>query len=207
MVKVLENLELVDVKFEDSKAVLTFLDDENGEIREVNFNKKIYDNGNWVEDTEKSEKVEGWCQDYFGLSFDTLGQAVGDRKTVYCYDKFNSLFEVAQISKFDEDMLGQILSVEITEVIDDGNAIKIRFDYEGDTYESKMGYSTFLETKNEWFVNPQKKLTQYAKFKTKFHIDVENKEELVGKTVMVEIKKAMGKFIYVEVKPFPKKKG
>jgi hypothetical protein len=30
-------------------------------------------------------------------------------------------------------------------------------------------------------------------------------EDLVGKTLMVEVKKAMGKYIYNEVKAFPKK--
>jgi hypothetical protein len=206
--KLLENLELVAVEYSDKmpKATLTFLDAENGEIREVNFNKYVYEGDKFVPNEEKAEKVEKWCEDYFGVSFDNLGSAVGDHKDVYCYDNFNSLFEVAQVSKFDEDMMGQILSVEVTEVIDDGRGIKIRFDYEGETYESKMNYSVFLEARNEWFVNPQKQAKQYEKFEEKFHINIADKEDLVGKTVMVEVKKAMGKFIYNEIKPFPKKK-
>lgn len=206
--KKLESLELVAVEYSDKmpKATLTFLDAENGEIREVNFNKYVFENDKFVPSDEKAEKVETWCQDFFGVTFDTLGSAVGDRKDVYCYDKYNSLFEIAQIAKFGDDMLGQILSVEITEVIDDGKAIKIRVDYEGDTYESKMNYSTFLETRNEWFVNPQKQTKQREKFLEKFHVDIANKDELVGKSCMIEVKKAMGRFVYIEIKPFPKKK-
>lgn len=209
MTKLLEQAELVEVKLEDAKATLVFLDVEQGEIREVNFNKKSYDatKGEWVADTEKAQKVEDWCQEYFGLTFDRLSEAVGQRKDVYCYEKFNSLFEVKMVAKFGEDMVGQILNVEVSEVVDDGQAVKIRFAYDGDTYESKMGYSTFLEAKNEWFVNPQKRETQYQKFEDKFHINILDKDELVGKTVMVEVKKAMGKFVYNEIKPFPKKKG
>jgi hypothetical protein len=105
------------------------------------------------------------------------------------------------IHKFGEDMFGQILKVEVTEVVDDGKAIKVRFNYEGDTYESKMTYSTYLEARNEWFVNPQKQKKQYEKFKEKFHLDIEDKGQLVGKTVLVEVKKAMNRFIYNEVKP------
>lgn len=202
----LENLELVDVKFEDKKATLTFLDADNGEIREINFNKKVYNDGNWVDDEEKATKVEEWCQKFFNVKFDDLALAIGDRKDVYCYDKFNSLFEVQMVSKFDDDMVGQILNVTVSEVVDDGNAIKIRFEYEGNTYESKMGYSTFLESQNSWFVNPQKQQKQYEKFEEKFHLDIDNKEGLVGKPVMVEVKKAMGKYVYNEIKPFPKKK-
>lgn len=208
MVKILENLELVAVEYSDKlpKATLTFLDAENGEIREVNFNKYVYEGDKFIPNEEKATKVEEWCQEYFGVSFDNLGSAVGDHKTIYCYDNFNSLFEVSMVQKFAEDMLGQILNVEVTEVIDDGKAIKIRFDYDGDTYESKMNYSTFLEAQGQWFTNPQKQQKQYQKFKEKFHIDITDKEQLVGKSVMVEIKKAMGKFIYNEIKPFPKKK-
>lgn len=206
--KLLENLELVAVEYSDKmpKVTLTFLDAENGEIREVNFNKYVYENDKFVPNDEKEQKVEQWCQDFFGVSFDNLASAVGDRKNVYCYDKFNSLFEVQQIKKFEEDMLGQILNVEVTEVVDDGKAIKIRFDYEGETYESKMGYSTFLEAQNQWYVNPVKQQKQYEKFKEKFSISIVDKEELVGKSVMVEVKKAMGRFIYNEIKPFPKRK-
>ena len=40
----LEQLELVDAIFEDNKKVtLVFLHEERGEIREVNFNKQVYD--------------------------------------------------------------------------------------------------------------------------------------------------------------------
>ena len=41
--ELLENLELVDVHFEDKKAILVFLDEERGEIREVTFNKQSFD--------------------------------------------------------------------------------------------------------------------------------------------------------------------
>jgi hypothetical protein len=207
--KTLEQLELVDVKYEESRAILTFLDEESGEIREVSFNKKIYSDGKWVEDEEKAKKVDEWCQTYFNLTFENLTMAVGDRKDIYCYDRFNSLWEVAQVSKFDEDMVGQILSVVVTEVIDDGKAIKIRFEYEDATYESKMNYSKFLESRNEFFVDAQLRTKKYEKFQEKFHISIENKVGLVGKSVMVEVKKwAFGGKVgtWVDVKPFPKKK-
>ena len=205
---ILENLELVEVTIENGKAVLTFLDEHNGEIREVNFNKNVYDSDSnkFVPDADKAIKVEEWCQQFFQVTFNDLPLAVGDRKDVYCYDKFNSLFEVQMVAKMGEDMVGQILSVEVAEVLDNGNAVQIRFEYDGETYESKMGYSTYLEVKKEWFVNPQKQQKQYAKFEEKFHIHIDNKEELVGKTIMVEVKKAMGKYIYNEIKPKKKKK-
>lgn len=204
----LEQLELVDVTFEDKKAVLTFLDEDRGEIREVNFNKQSYDSdaNKFVDDEEKAAKVEEWCEEHFNLPFDRLAEAIGERKDIYAYDKFNSLFEVKQIAKFDKDMVGQILQVDITNVEDDGIKISIQFEYEGETYESKMTYADYLEAKQQWFVNPLKKKKQFEKFEDKFGIPVDEKEKLIGETAMIEIKLAFGKFVYVEIKPFPKKK-
>lgn len=206
--ELLKGLELIDVRFENEnkKAVLVFLDEERGEIREVNFNKQIFENNKYIDDADKAEKVEKWADDLFGLTFGTLSQAVGERKDVYAYDNFNSLFEVMMIEKFDDDMVGQIFEVKVAEVIDDGIAVRIRFDYEGKSYESKMSYSDYVESRKEWFVNPQKRDKQYDKFEKKFGIKIEDKDKLVGKTVMVEVKKAMGKWVYTEIKPFPKKK-
>lgn len=206
--ELLEKLELVEVTFEDKKVVFTFLDEERGEIREVQWNKQVYDSDNqkWIDDAEKAAKVDEWCAEYFGLEFEQLAQAIGERKDVYAYDNFNSLWEVKMVKKFEKDMVGQIMEVEVTEVEDDGKAIHIRFEYDGDTYENKMQYADYLEAKKQWFVNPVKRKKQYEKFEEKFHISIDNKEELVGKTIMIEIKLAFKKFVYVDVKPFPKKK-
>lgn len=206
--EILKNLEMIDVQYDNDnkKATMVFLDEERGEIREVNFNKQSYDNGKFIDDPDKAEKVEQWCKDLFNLTFDTLGQAIGERKDVYAYDRFNSLFHVTQIAKFEDDMVGQIFEVEVSEVVDDEIAIRIRFDYEGNTYESKMNYADYVAARKEWFINPQKRNKQYERFEQKFGIKVDEKEKLIGKTVMVEVKKAMGKYVYCEIKPFPKKK-
>jgi len=206
--ELLEQLELVEVIFEDKKAVMTFLDEGRGQVREVNFNKQVYDNDNnkFVDNKEKAEKVEDWCSEYFGLMFEKLPEAIGEKRDIYAYDRFNSLFEVKMVSKFDKDYVGQIMEIEITNVEDDNIAIHIEFEFEGDTYENKMTYADYLETKKQWFVNPQKQKKQFAKFEDKFGIPVEEKEKLIGQKAMIEIKLAFGKFVYVDVKPFPKKK-
>ncbi|EUJ33535.1 hypothetical protein MFLO_02528 [Listeria floridensis FSL S10-1187] len=204
----LEQLELVEVILKDGKATLQFVDMERGELREVIFNKNVYDadKGEFVPSDEKAQKVEEWCQEYFGVTFDNLPSAVGVEKDVYTYDKFNSLWESEQIAKFDKDMVGQIISSTVTGVDDDGIGIHIKFEYDGQTYQSNMNYSDYMETLKQWFKNPQKQTKQYEKFEEKFGIPVEDKEELVGKEIMIEVKAAFGKFIYPEIKPLAKKK-
>lgn len=206
--ELLKNLELVEVSIKDGKATMVFLDEERGEVREVNFNKNVYDRdkNTWVESEEKAEKVEQWCQEHFKLSFDDLGKAVGARKDIYAYDRFNSLWEVEQINKFDKDMVGQILTATITSIEDDGQGIRIKFEYDGNTYESKMNYSDYIEARGEWFLNRQKQKRQYERFEKKFHVPIKEKDKLVGKEIMVEVKLAFGKFITNDIKDLPKPK-
>lgn len=207
--ELLEQLELVDVIFEDNKkCTLVFLHEERGEIREVNFNKQVYDKDTkkFVDDDEKAQKCEEWAQEYFGLEFDRLAEAIGERKDVYCYDNFNSLFEVQMVTKFEDDMLGQVFETEVTNAFDDGKKIAIQFEYEGNLYESKMQYADYVEARKEWFINPIKQKKQYDKFEDKFQMPVTEIENMIGKTVLVEVKKAMGKWIYSEIKPFKKPK-
>lgn len=208
--KLLKDLELVAVEFdnEGKKAVMTFLDEEQGEIREVNLNKQKYDSADnkFHDDEERAQKMEEVAKENFGLEFKNLAQAIGTKKDVWAYDKFNSLIEMKQIEKFEKDMVGQIIEGEIKEVFDDGIGIKIRFEYEDDLYESKMTYADYMESRNKWFVNPQKQQKQYERFEGKFGIPVEQCESLIGKKVLVEVRLAMGKFVWNDIKPLPKAK-
>lgn len=207
--ELLENLECVDAQYEDKnqKVILTFLHEDRGEVREISLNKQVYDRNTekFVDDEKKAAQVEKWCEEYFGLTFDRMGEAIGEKKDIYCYDNFNSLWEVAMVEKFGDEMEGQIFEAQIVKAFDDGRKISLQFEYEGDLYESKMQYADYLEARNEWFVNPQKRKKQYEKFEEKFDLLVGEIDQMVGKTVMVEVKKAYGKFIYNEIKPFKKK--
>ena len=210
MEEILTQLELVDVSYDENnkKVTLIFLHEEKGEIREVNFNKQKYDQDTkkFIDDPEKAVQVDEWCNEYFNLPFEELAQAIGERKDIFSYTNFNSLFPVKMISKFEEDMIGQIFETEVVHVEDDGKKISIQFEYEDNLYESKMQYSDYLEARNGWFINPLKKQKQYKKFEEKFNIPVNEMEQLIGKVIMIEVKKAMGKYIYCEIKPFKKSK-
>lgn len=203
----MKNLELVDVVYSNNnnKALLVFLDREQGEIREVIFNRQAYDNGEFVDDSEKAAKVDEWCEEYFGLKFQYLRDAIGLKKDVYTYENFNSLFEVAITERFTEEEVGEILEGEITDIDDRGIGIIISFTYGGKNYQSKMMYSQYFEEDGKWYTNPIKKKRQYAKFEEKFQIPFEKKEELIGKKIIFEVKKAFGSIIYSDIKPFTKK--
>ena len=105
--QLLKDLELVQVVYENEgkKAIMTFLHEEAGEIREVNFNKQSWSGtqSKFVDDPEKAEKVEKWCQEYFNCDFDDLHNYVGVRKDIYDYDTYCSLWETSSTDKFTDE--------------------------------------------------------------------------------------------------------
>jgi cell division protein FtsI/penicillin-binding protein 2 len=197
-----KDLELIEVVYnnDNKKATMTFLDVENGEVLDVNFNKQSYDNDKFVDDPEKEKRVDEWCEEYFGTTFDKLGEQVGVRKDVYRYDRFNSLWETKITEKFSLDDKGKIIQTEISRIEDDGKGIHIYFEHEEKEYVSKMMYSDYVESVRSWFTNPQKKLRQEAKFLDMFGVPVEEAEKIVGCPIMVEVKVAFKKHPYAEIK-------
>lgn len=202
-----KNLELVAVEYtnENKKATFTFLDKERKEIREVHFNRQGYKDGKFVDDPEKAEKVDEWCEEFFGTTFDKLSSCIGQKHDVYIYDRFNSLFETTEVTKFTADMVGQIYQTKIKAITVDDIAIRISYDIDGKTYESKMTFAKYMKDMKQWFLDPNKKVTQYQKFEDKFGVPVEKADTIVGHALLVEVKKAFSSF-YGDIKAFPKKK-
>lgn len=197
-----ENVQLIEVGYENDykTAILTFLDEDKGQILEVKFNRQKFENGKYVDSEEKAKKVDEWCEEYFELPYDKLNQAIGKRMTVYHYEYFNSLWESEYPQKFDDDSVGQIFTTKIDEIEDDGIGIRINYTIDGTLYRTNMTYSKYVEERKAWFVDPVRKEKQYTKFKEKFGVDFEDNEKIIGKEIMVEVKKAFGKHTYGDIK-------
>lgn len=203
-----KELPLIEVNYDDSKAILTFLDEQEGDdavVREVSYNKAVYENGKFIPNAEKAEKVEKEINEILGLTFDTLTEAVGRTLPVFIYEKFCSLKEVDIVEKFEDDDEGEIFKTTISDVIEDIVGIKIRYEWKGKTYESKMTHGKYIESMSKWFPDPAKKKKVYTKFEEKFGVPVEKKEELIGKEINVEVRKAYGKYLWGDIKKLKKK--
>lgn len=208
--ELLEQLTLIEIEQTTDKTVLTFLDRERGEIRDVIWNTKTYDRdtNKWNPSPEQEARCEEWAQEYFQVVYKELPnlQGLGITKDIYAYPTFCSLWESTQVKKFEKDMVHQIFSTTVKEMKEDNVGLHILFEYDGDTYQSNMTYSKYIEATKEWFLDPIKKAKVQAKFEDKFHIPYDNYEELVGKEIMVEVGLAFGTKPYAEIKAFPKKK-
>lgn len=200
-----EALELIDVEMESTKITLVFLDDKAGLVHNVNWNKQVYENGKWIDNPEKAEKVESWSNDYFGCPCVELPTKIGERKDVYVYDKFCSLWESSQTAKFTADMKGEIYQTTIKEVVIDEFAIRIRYDIDGNTYESKKVTGKYIESMKKWFKDPVQEAKQIEKFEEHYGVSIDETDMLIGLPIVVEVKAAFGDKLYGDIKK-PKRK-
>lgn len=200
-----KDLELVEVVYENEgkKAVLTFLNKDAGEIREVNFNRQVYKDGKYVDSEDKAAKVDEWCKEHFKVKFDKLSSCIGQKKDVYCYQNFSSLFEVDMVEKFTEAQKGKMYQTEIKEILVDELFIKVRYEIEGKLYESKQACCKYIEAMQQYYPDPVKREKELKKFEDKFGVPIEEKDSLVGAKLIVEVKSAFGKYYYGDLKPMP----
>lgn len=202
MTNKIEGLRLLSVeREEDYQATLKLADLENKLVYEVNFNKREFnrDTKKWIPSEEKEKKTEEHCLNDVGFSFDELEKAIGSNFDVYVYEKFNSLHEVKLTNKFQAEHKGKSFQTVIDEVEDNGTAIVIKYQWKGELYQSKMTYADYSEDLKEWFVNPQKRKKQLDKFSDRYGVALEDKDELIGKNIIVNVKCAFGKFYYGEI--------
>ncbi len=206
--ELLKDLECMEVEWSsnDKKVTFTFFDENTGEIREVNYNKQAYKDGKYVDDPERAERTEQMLLEDIGLDWEHADLMQGQKADVYCYEKFNALHPVDEIVKFADDQLGEVYQTTIKEIIDGDYAIKIRYEIEGKVHESKMTHGKYIESMKKWARNPQKEQQVRDKFEKKFGVPVADRDVLIGKTIMVEVKKAFGSFLYGDIKKLPKAK-
>lgn len=204
----IKDAELIDVVYKDDNktAVLSYLSPDTGELYEIKFHKQRFDRDNniYVDDDEQLKKAEQNVLDAYGVDFDHVSDKIGDKRDIYHYENFDSLWEVEMINKFDpEKDAGELFETKIDSVKDDGVAIHIGFKYNDKPYESKMSYSTYSEARHQYFPVATKKTKRYEDFEKKFGVPVDKADKLIGKSVMVEVKK-FGKYAYADIKKLKK---
>lgn len=204
----IKDAELIDVVYKDDNntVVLSYLSPDTGELYEIKFHKQRYDrdSNTYVDDPDQLKKVEKQVLDNYGVDFDRVSDKMGEKRDIYHYDNFDSLWEVDMVNKFDpEKDAGELFETKIDSVKDDGVAIRIGFQYNEKPYESKMSYSTYNEARHQYFPVATKKTKRYEDFEKKFGVSVDKADSIIGKNIMVEVKK-FGKFAYADVKKLKK---
>lgn len=209
MSEYLGKLELVAVDTKDAGVELTFLNGDS--IRTVKLNRKKYDSASnkWNDDPEQAEKFEKNIQEYLGVTPQTITEAIGQKFDVWEAEKFCAIWEIKTLEKFPADWVGQILTGEIAEIREYDAKAQIIINFEGKEYGSNINYGSYVAALGKSLVDPQKKKSQMDKFKDKYGVPFSEKDSLVGKDIMFEVKKnnmdSTGKNpTYIETKAFPK---
>ena len=203
-----ENLDLMNTTVTDEAITFDFISTEDDTLYEVKWNLKKYDEDKkaWVEDAGQREKVEKWANEYFDTDIDGLNNLPqGIKKDVYYYGKFNSLWEVAMLSKFPADRAKELFSVTVTNVYRDDFGLKVVFEEDDKNYAVNFSTSKYFKEMNKSFKDASKEIKALEKFEDTFGIPFEKGKALIGQDIMVEIKVAFGDKTYVEAKSLNKK--
>ena len=187
-----------------NRLEMKFYDAKNDLLRTVKFNKQSYDReqGKFVDDQEKAQKCEEWSQKYFGCSFDEVPEQVGVSRDVYVYDNFCSLWEsedIQRAKKFDGPIKG-IIKTQIENIYLDNVGIHVEYKYNDELYESKYTTSEFIKDLKKWVRDPDREARAYKRFKEIYGVDFSQKDQLIGREIQVQVKKAFSSY-YGEVLP------
>lgn len=182
----------------NEKVILSFIDEEEGALYEVIWNKQKYDQkqGKYVPDKGKELEVASWCQQYLGVPIESIFDAEGQVHTVYISDRFNSLWKSSV--GFTEDMVGKIFSTKVEDVKTDDKQIEVFYEINDKLHSTHMRYTVWRNDRQ--LINPQKRRKQQAKFEEYFGVPYTEAEKAIGKEIMVECKKAFSNVYYGEIK-------
>ncbi len=187
-----------------NRLEMKFYDEQNDVLRTVKFNKQNYDRekGQFVDDPEKAAKCEEWSQEFFGCSFDEVPEKVGVRKDIYVYTNFCSLWEseeTQRAKKFESPVKG-IIKTRIENIYLDNIGIHVEYKYNDELYESKYTTAEFAKSLKKWIRDPEREERAYKRFEEIFGKKVEERDQLIGAEIQVQVKKAFSSY-YGEILP------
>ena len=205
-VKIVEAAEVIDCQIIDGKrAEIKLYDPQEDCLRTVKFNRQAWDRdaNAFVDSEEKFQQCEEWAQTYFGCSFDDLPQAaIGQKKTVYVYDRFCSLWEVEMAerpAKFTGPVKG-IIKTAVAGIETDQVGVHIRYMVGDQMHETTFKTAVWVESLKRFIRDPEKEARAKKKFEDTFGRPVEEAESLVGTEIQVQVKKAFNSY-YGEILP------
>lgn len=221
MAKYLGELELlmVDKGKEDNVTTFKFLNDETNEIREVVFFKDNYnrETKKFEYNQEQFEKYTSNLKQYLNVTPDTVLDAIGKTFPVWSGEKYDYLWEPAEFYEFpigfkDQNFEAVIENIWYDESKEGTSQEQTRVTFvlklkdHGKLVKSNMNWGEWVPSLKRSFTNPRKKSTQMEKFAEKFGVTFQNRNEIIGKDVKIEVKSYNfgGKSgTYIDIKPFP----
>lgn len=205
-IRIVENAEVIDVQIiENKRAEIKLYDAGEDCLRTVKFNRQSWskDANAFVDDPEKFQQCEEWAQTYFGCAFDDLpSAAIGQKKTVYVYDRFCSLWEVEMTErpeKFTGPVKG-IIKTSVAGIETDQVGIHIRYAVDGQMHETVFKTAVWVDSLKRFIRDPEKEARARKKFEDTFGRPVEEAESLIGTEIQVQVKKAFNSY-YGEILP------
>lgn len=216
-VETLENLVLLEAEKTETGFQLSFLDDAKSEVREVRLTTHDYDadKQKWKHNPEKEKEVHEFIKEFFGVepTEDALNKLVDNEYTVYAYDNFNSLVFIDIPDKYTLDDVGIRFDTTITEVVDTGSKVEIKYEQpvkDGEPLKrvSNKSYSKYNEKLKRSLVDPIKRDRVFANIKKDYGVEMDELDKLEGFPIFVVVnsmKNGKGEFPFGEIQAINKK--
>lgn len=195
-VETLENLVLMEAEKTDTGFQLSFLDDAKSEVREVRLTTHDYDadKQSWKHNPEKEKDVQEFIKEYFGVepTEEALNKLVDNEYTVYAYDNFNSLVFIDIPDKYTMEDVGIRFETNITEVVDTGARVEIRYEQPvkgGEPLKrvSNKAYSKYNEKLKRSLVDPIRRDRVFANIKRDYGVEMNELDKLQGFPIFIVV--------------------
>lgn len=189
-----QKVTVFEVEVQEASVKIGLLNDEQTEVLELTLYKQTYENGEWIDDQEVTEKYFTALQDVFGIMDDSeLEDDLMDKEVELFVDEEKGKAYIEEPKSLDLvkpelDNVGDIETGEIVEVIDFDTKRIIVIDVDGKRFGVNFGYGKFHPKLEKYLVSKVDEIKKHQKFKDLTGHEWDDKDSIIGKTAMLEIK-------------------
>lgn len=194
---------LEDFKRTEKGVEFYFLD--GGSLAEIKLFHEKFDNGKWVKDTEVEKRYHENIENFLSVKESELEKAIGESFDIYCFENRYTFWQPTVYKQFPLTSANKILKGKIHAFQEFDTKGVLIIEHKDDLYKKNFNWSKWMPTLQKSYPSAGLKDNQLKKFKECFNVDWEERDSLIGKEIMFEVKKNNidkdGKFpTYIEIK-------
>lgn len=188
-----QTVKVFDVTVEDASVKMELLNKEETEVLELTVFRQQYNDGKWEDNEEVSEKFYATLQDVFGVfDLDDIKDVIDKEFEMFVDEEKGKAYleepKSLNITKPTLEQVGDLESGIIADVVDFDTKRIILVEVEGARYPVNFGYGKWHAKLEKYLISKVDEIKKHKKFKELTGCDWEDKDEIIGKNVMIEFK-------------------
>lgn len=189
-----QKVTVFEVEVQDASVKVGLLNDDQTAVLELTLYKQTYENGEWIDDPEVTEKYFTALQDIFGIMEDSELEAEMLDKEVELFvdeEKGKAYIEEPKslnLVSVELDNVGDIETGKIVDVIDFDTKRIIVINVDEKRFGVNFSYGKYHPKLEKYLVSKVDEIKKHKKFKDLTGHEWADKDSIIGKTAMLEIK-------------------